>query len=130
MKKRKLIIHCSASPIASHDVDIIRKWHIEERGWSDIGYHYVIERKNGDLQAGRDFSKSGAHTLGQNKEIGLCLCGDSGKFTNSQMKTLEAFIILFRAHISEIKQHSDFEPKKPYCAGLTDSQMKYLNNLL
>jgi len=38
----KVIIHCSATP-EGRDVslDTIRQWHIK-RGWSDIGYHYVI----------------------------------------------------------------------------------------
>ena len=35
----KVIVHVSDS--AWGDVEAIRRWHIQ-RGWSDIGYHYVI----------------------------------------------------------------------------------------
>ena len=39
----KIIIHCSATP-EGRDVkaDEIKQWH-KDRGWSDIGYHFVIE---------------------------------------------------------------------------------------
>ena len=127
MKKRKLIIHCSDSPYPHHGRDEIDKWH-KERGWSGIGYHWVIE-KSGELKEGRK-TYPGAHTLGHNKETGLCLCGLSGEFENEQMKTLESFVRDNAFRITEVCQHSDFEPKKPFCAGLTDSQMKYLNSLL
>ena len=30
------------------DVEIIRKWHVEGNGWSDIGYHYFI-KKDGEV---------------------------------------------------------------------------------
>lgn len=126
---KKLIIHCSDSPFSYHGLEAIRGWHVNERGWSDIGYHYVIER-SGELKKGRKESKRGAHTLGHNSDIGLCLCGLSGKFEQSQMRSLERFIVDNYTRISEVCQHSNFEPKKPHCAGLTYSQMKYLNNLI
>jgi len=133
--KRKLIIHCSDSNIEAHDVDVIRKWHTDPpplgRGWSDIGYHIVIERKEGKIQIGRAWKLEGAHTFGHNKEIGLCLCGKSGDFKSCQMQTLEQFVIDHREEISGVYQHSDFDPiNKPFCAGLTKSQMDYLNSLL
>jgi len=131
--KRILIIHCSDSPHDYHGVEAIKQWHTDPkpkgRGWTDIGYHWVIER-SGDLKPGRSESRKGAHTLGHNDEIGICLCGLSGQFENDQMKTLETFVLSRNTNISEIRQHSDFESKKPHCAGLTDSQMKYLNSLL
>ena len=40
----KIIIHCSATPPDMHvDAERIDSWH-KERGWSGIGYHYVIKR--------------------------------------------------------------------------------------
>lgn len=127
MKKRVLIIHCSDSPHAQHGRDVIHKWH-KERGWSCIGYHWVIER-SGELKKGRLYYP-GAHTRGYNHETGLCLCGLSGKFTNDQMEQLEDFILSNAHAISEIKQHSDFDKNKPHCSGLTQSQIDYLNSLL
>lgn len=139
MRKSKLIIHCSASGNEKHGIDEIRRWHTDPEktvngkkvggnGWNDIGYHYVIER-SGELKKGR-LTYPGAHTLGQNNETGICVCGLSGQFTNEQMKTLELFVRENNHLITEIKQHSDYEPKKPHCAGLTTSQMDYLNSLI
>tara|TARA_R110001606_G_scaffold347973_1_gene497428 strand:- start:7486 stop:7965 length:480 start_codon:yes stop_codon:yes gene_type:complete len=75
-KINKIIVHCSAtSPEMDVDVPTIRRWHVEENGWSDIGYHYVIT-PDGMLHDGRPVSKSGAHTRGQNSNsIGICLVG-------------------------------------------------------
>lgn len=127
MKVSKLIIHCSDSAHDHHGVEEIRRWH-KERGWTDIGYHYVIER-SGELKKGR-LTYPGAHTLGQNNETGICICGLSGQFKNEQMETLEKFVRENNHLVTEIKQHSDYEPKKPHCAGLTTSQMEYLNSLI
>ena len=71
----KIIIHCSATPenrIVS--VDTIREWHTS-KGWSDIGYHYVISL-NGDIHKGRPVERQGAHVRGHNKDsIGICYIG-------------------------------------------------------
>ena len=54
-----IVIHCADT---YEDMDIgaedIRKWHVEERGWSDIGYHKVI-RRDGTVEDGRDLNVSG-----------------------------------------------------------------------
>ena len=71
-----IVVHCSFTP-PSMDVgaDVIRKWHIEERKWSDIGYHFVIKR-NGEREKGREISKIGAHVAGHNSHsIGVCYVG-------------------------------------------------------
>ena len=45
------------------------------RGWSDIGYHYVIYL-DGSIHEGRPVNRSGAHTKGYNsKSIGVCYIG-------------------------------------------------------
>lgn len=71
----KIIIHCSATPEGKDfTVDQIRQWHID-RGFSDVGYHYVIYR-DGSIHKGRPIEKVGAHTTGQNAHsIGISYIG-------------------------------------------------------
>ena len=41
-KINKIIIHCSATPEGRNvKAETIKKWHLD-RGFSDIGYHYII----------------------------------------------------------------------------------------
>ncbi len=76
----KIIVHCSATREGQHiDVDTIRDWHVNGRGWSDIGYHYVIYL-DGTVHPGRPIERSGAHTKGQNSNsIGICYIGGLGQ---------------------------------------------------
>ena len=71
----KIIIHCSATPEGRKvTVDEIRQGHLQ-RGWKDIGYHYVIYL-DGTIHRGRDESVIGAHCSGHNKDsIGVCYIG-------------------------------------------------------
>ena len=71
----KIIVHCTATPEGkNYTVNTIRKWHIA-KGWSDIGYHYVIYL-DGSVHKGRDEKIIGAHCLGQNaNSIGICYVG-------------------------------------------------------
>jgi N-acetylmuramoyl-L-alanine amidase len=74
-----IIIHC-ADTYASMDINAatVRKWHVEERGWDDIGYHYFIKR-DGNLERGRNDDVIGAHASGHNKtSIGICMAGGKG----------------------------------------------------
>jgi len=70
-----IVVHCSATP-EGRDVSTeeIRQWHLD-RGWSDIGYHFVVEL-DGTVGDGRPVEKSGAHAQGHNKNsIGVCYVG-------------------------------------------------------
>lgn len=72
----EIIVHCSAT-IEGKDftVDDIRKWHVRDRGWSDIGYHFVVYR-DGSIHKGRNIDIAGAHTTGHNTHsIGVCYVG-------------------------------------------------------
>lgn len=71
----KIIVHCSATAEGKdYTNDQIRQWHLA-RGFSDIGYHYVIYR-DGSVHAGRSESKIGAHCTGYNSHsIGVCYVG-------------------------------------------------------
>lgn len=78
----EIIVHCSATAEGKDfTVADIKKWHLA-RGFSDIGYHYVIYR-DGSINKGRDESKIGAHCTGHNSHsIGVCYiggCASDGK---------------------------------------------------
>lgn len=75
-KTEKIVIHHSASP-KSTTADTIKKWHTEDRGWSDIGYHYVVRGDTGELSVGRDQWRQGAHCPALNSvSVGICLTGN------------------------------------------------------
>ena len=84
----KIILHCSATREGQHiTVDTIRQWHLK-RGWSDIGYHYVIYI-DGSVHEGRPIEKIGAHTKGQNTgSIGICYVGGVEKDGKTPKDTL------------------------------------------
>ena len=73
---KEIIVHCSATREGQDiPVETIKDWHVNGRGWSDIGYHFYIDIK-GDIHKGRDISRIGAHCSGHNRNsIGVCYCG-------------------------------------------------------
>ncbi len=123
---RTIIVHCSATP---PDMDIgaetIDRWH-RERGWSSIGYHYVI-RRNGRVENGRDVKDPGAHARGHNEDsIGVCLIGGTdahdrakaeANFTLSQYRALEELIFTLRGLYGslEVLGHRDLPGVKKAC---------------
>ena len=73
---QKIIVHCTATPEGRNvSVDEIRRWHVQDNGWSDIGYHWIIEL-DGSLEAGRKEYRNGAHAKGYNsKSVGVVYVG-------------------------------------------------------
>lgn len=79
---KEIIVHCSATPEdRNYTVEEIDRWH-KNRGWSGIGYHYVIYL-DGSIHKGRDIEKVGAHCTNHNKNsIGVCYIGGCDKDMN------------------------------------------------
>lgn len=76
----RIILHCAATP-EGRDVktETIKSWHVKGNGWSDIGYHFVIEL-DGSVHNGRPIQRAGAHTKGYNAtSIGICYVGGMDK---------------------------------------------------
>ena len=124
-----IVIHCTATPEGrDKTVEQIRREHMSQNGWSDIGYHYVIYR-DGTIVRGRSVDKVGAHVSGYNAHsIGIAYVGGLennpnvpyGKLKAKDTRTPEQKQSLMRL-LKElktqypkavIKGHRDFSPDK------------------
>ena len=131
-----LVVHCSATREGQDvPIDTIRGWHVNGRGWSDIGYHFYIDI-NGEILKGRDIARMGAHTLGKNRNsIGICYCGgveEDGKTpkdtrNDKQKVALLAVLRTLKAMYpdAEIHSHNDYANKACPSFDATD-EYKYL----
>jgi len=71
---RVYIHHSESSPNTT--LAEIRKWHVVDNGWREIGYHFLVT-KDGEIQGGRPEAMIGAHVQGDNAmSLGVCLIGD------------------------------------------------------
>lgn len=118
----EIIIHCSATPEGKHfTVADIDRWH-RERGWSGIGYHFVV-LLDGTIQKGRPVAKVGAHVSGRNTgTIGICYIGgmtaDNKKAKDTRTPAQKAALLklckeLARDYpsIKVISGHNQYAPK-------------------
>lgn len=126
----EIIVHCTAtnpSWMADAPVkDIVKevtRWHVEDRKWSDCGYHFIISR-SGEIGAARPLARTGAHCRGKNKgTVGIALCGGRGAsandkfeehFTVEQDKALRTLIAKLQKDypdIDMITAHQDYAAK-------------------
>lgn len=129
-----IFVHCTATPSdwrsgasSAVRVEAIRQMHIKERGWRDIGYHWLIDR-DGTVLPGREETEIGAHVAGHNSgTIGISLFGGITSkpkdpflknFTAQQGGTLLDLIgdIRARTTIITIRGHNEVDSGKA-CPG-------------
>lgn len=86
-KINKIIVHCTDTYEGQHwTVEDVRKWH-KDRGWLDIGYHYLIYL-DGSIHSGRNEDVVGAHCDGYNtNSIGVCYVGGKERGTGKSKDT-------------------------------------------
>ena len=120
----EIIIHCTATPEGKdYTIDDVRRWH-KDRGFSDVGYHYVIGR-HGEVWEGRDVDIQGAHCAagGHNRNsIGVCYVGGisalNGKAKDTRTLAQKAAMLNLLNELLEtypnakIYGHHDFERNK------------------
>ena len=119
---KEIIVHCSATK-EGQDFTIadIKKWHLA-RGFSDIGYHYIIYR-DGSIHTGRNVNISGAHCEGHNSySIGICYIGGldkSGKAkdtrTDAQKDTLLKLLKQLKQLYPKATIHGHYEYANKAC---------------
>ena len=79
-KWEEIIVHHTASGgVDERTWDAIRRFHVFERGWQDIGYHFGIGRDDSGKPTvfrGRGLNRHGAHCPGHNSTaIGVAFLG-------------------------------------------------------
>ena len=86
----------------------IRQYHVVDKGWADIAYHYTCEQVGDryEVIAGRPLNIGGAHTIGMNsRSIGWCFIGDFDKDVPE-----EAMLDLGVKHISGLCMALKIDP--------------------
>ena len=127
MNRRKattmIILHCSATR-EGQDIKAktIKQWH-KDRGFDDIGYHYVIDL-DGTIEKGRDEELVGAHCKGHNAtSIGICYVGGCDKNMKpkdtrtpeqkrSMLSLVRKLVNKYKIPVTQIWAHHDFDKHK------------------
>lgn len=134
-----IVVHCTDTPEGRNNtVEDIRQWHTMKppkgRGWSDIGYHYVIYL-DGSIHEGRDVNLVGAHVEGYNtNSIGICYVGGKSKDmtqnkdtrTDRQKMALLSILVDLRKlyPYAKIVGHRDLDKKGKTCPNF-DARQEY-----
>lgn len=131
----EIINHCTATREGvAFGVETVRKWHVEDRGWSDIGYHYLIGLE-GEIWDGRPVERTGAHVKGHNTgTIGVAYVGGLDSNGNPKdTRTSAQKAALTKLHrmllkqfpsINKISGHRDYAAKA--CPCYEAAEYKYL----
>lgn len=111
-----IVIHCTAHRDTAYGIGVaqIRHDHINARGWSDIGYHYVV-RRNGEIECGRMESVIGAHCQnGYNqRSIGVAWVGietPSSQQREAMIKITRDLMLRYSIPVHMVFGHKEADP--------------------
>lgn len=103
----------------------IRRYHVDEKGWVDIGYHFGIELVGDayEILSGRMLNEPGAHTIGHNNTaIGICFVGNFDHELvpplqwHKGVKLVRSLCEVFEIPTNQVYGHRDFADKT--CPGV------------
>lgn len=134
---RRITVHHDGLPpatfrnsdeIASR-IEMIRRSHVEARGWADIGYHYIVD-PTGRIWEGRNEFKQGAHVKDQNENnLGILVLGNferqrpTSAACASVDRIISAKMAQHRVRITSVRTHRELAPTE--CPG--ESLQAYMN---
>lgn len=119
---RRLTVHHSAlyfrdtrPGTCAAQIQLIQNDHMRNRGYGDIGYHFLIDPA-GRIWQGRDLRWQGAHASGSNNigNIGVCVLGNFVRGRNGQGPTA-AQVQALRQLTRAAMQRYGFGPDGIYC---------------
>jgi len=115
-----VVIHHSGNSGEKEPKEIERK-HMDENGWDDVGYHYLI-KPDGTIFEGRHLAYKGSHVEKANSQkIGILIMGDfehqwwdgDDDPTATQISAAEALIKTLKSEIGTVTKlggHRDYKP--------------------
>jgi hypothetical protein len=117
---RLLVVHHSALP-ASDGPREIQRLHQQQRGFADVGYHFLIDAI-GTIYEGRPVNVRGAHVAGHNSgAVGVCLLGNFERIepTPAQLASLSSLAVALRNTfgITHLAGHRDLPSQNTLCPG-------------
>jgi len=126
---KEIIIHCTDSPNGRDDrAEDVHRWHLE-KGWSGIGYHYLI-CIDGEIENGRPEFWQGAHTHKHNKgSVGVCLVG-TDDYSFPQWVALDELVMYLEKKYPEARVMGHNEVSRKKCPGFSVQEwMKWRKRL-
>jgi hypothetical protein len=109
---------------AAAEIQRIQRYHQNEQGWADIGYHYIVDR-GGNVWQGRRLRYQGAHARGSANagNIGIVVLGNyvHDGMTGAQMRSLEVLVTKLSSHFEippvRVYTHREITGGKTDCPG-------------
>ena len=109
---------------SAHEIKAIQKYHQQQNGWADIGYHYIVD-PNGRVWEGRPIRYQGAHARGRHNvgNIGVVLLGNFliQKPSRRQLDALEQLVVQlcreYRVPRHQVHTHSELLNGETKCPG-------------
>jgi len=136
-KLDSIFVHCTATRAewwagrrSSEKAAECKRWHLD-RGWSDVGYNYFVDR-DGTITEGRPIEKTPAAQKGHNTgSVAISLWGGHGgnqddkfeeNFTPEQDRALRKLIAQLRMEypsITKVRGHNEVSAKQCPCFQVT-----------
>jgi len=137
-KLDSIFIHCTATRAEwwadrrpEEKAAECKRWHLD-RGWSDVGYNYFVDR-DGTVTEGRPIEKTPAAQKGHNTgSVAISLWGGHGgeqhdkfeeHFTADQDRALRKLIAQLRMEypsITKVRGHNEVSAKQCPCFGVSE----------
>lgn len=99
---------CYIKAKCEHNVRGIQTFHIEAKGWIDIGYNFLVGG-DGNVYEGRGWDYSGAHTHNyNNRSIGIAFVGDF-IYKTPTLEQIDATLKLLELGVRKGKLAKDYK---------------------
>ncbi|MBI3890693.1 MAG: N-acetylmuramoyl-L-alanine amidase [Candidatus Wallbacteria bacterium] len=104
IEPEKIAVHHSSEPRASQyagasTIRGIQRFHMFERGWNDIAYHYLIG-PDGTIFEGRPERLNGSHSPANGNKLGICVLGNFNRGAESITPRARASLLRMLAYLA------------------------------